>query len=155
MKNNTIILIIPLLLAVSGCEGWLNKEPLAQMSPELFFSNENELQAFSNNFYKDFPGSDLYQENYDLCLHMECPAEMRDGRVIPGSGSGWTWTSLRNINTLLEYSVNCEDAAVRAEYDAVARFFRAYFYSEMCRGMTGSSVRRILTSTSRGTAGSL
>ena len=130
MKNNTIILIIPLLLAVSGCEGWLNKEPLAQMSPELFFSNENELQAFSNNFYKDFPGSDLYQENYDLCLHMECPAEMRDGRVIPGSGSGWTWTSLRNINTLLEYSVNCEDAAVRAEYDAVARFFRAYFYFE-------------------------
>ena len=130
MKNNTIILIIPLLLAVSGCEGWLNKEPLAQMSPESFFSNENELQAFSNNFYKDFPGSDLYQENYDLCLHMECPAEMRDGRVIPGSGSGWTWTSLRNINTLLEYSVNCEDAAVRAEYDAVARFFRAYFYFE-------------------------
>ena len=130
MKNNTIILIIPLLLAVSGCEGWLNKDPLAQMSPESFFSNENELQAFSNNFYKDFPGSDLYQENYDLCLHMECPAEMRDGRVIPGSGSGWTWTSLRNINTLLEYSVNCEDAAVRAEYDAVARFFRAYFYFE-------------------------
>ena len=130
MKNNTIILIIPLLLAVSGCEGWLNKEPLAQMSPESFFSNENELQAFSNNFYKDFPGSDLYQENYDLCLHMECPAEMRDGRVIPGSGSGWTWTSLRNINTLLEYSVNCEDTAVRAEYDAVARFFRAYFYFE-------------------------
>lgn len=130
MKNNTIILIIPLLLAVSGCEGWLNKEPLAQMSPESFFSNENELQAFSNNFYKDFPGSDLYQENYDLCLHMECPAEMRDGRVIPGSGSGWTWTSLRNINTLLEYSVNCEDAAVRSEYDAVARFFRAYFYFE-------------------------
>ena len=69
MKNNTIILIIPLLLAVSGCEGWLNKEPLAQMSPESFFSNENELQAFSNNFYKDFPGSDLYQENYDLCLN--------------------------------------------------------------------------------------
>ena len=130
MKNNTIILIIPLLLAVSGCEGWLNKEPLAQMSPESFFSNENELQAFSNNFYKNFTGSDLYQENYDLCLHMECPAEMRDGRVIPGSGSGWTWTSLRNINTLLEYSVNCEDAAVRSEYDAVARFFRAYFYFE-------------------------
>ena len=130
MKNNAIILIVPLLLAASGCKGWLNKEPMAQMSPESFFSNENELQAFSNNFYNDFPGEALYQDNYDLCPHMECPAEIRNGRVIPASGSGWTWTSLRNINTLLEYSVNCEDAAVRAEYDAVARFFRAYFYFE-------------------------
>lgn len=130
MKNNAIILIVPLLLAASGCKGWLNKEPMAQMSPESFFSNENELQAFSNNFYNDFPGEALYQDNYDLCPHMECPAEIRNGRVIPASGSGWTWTSLRNINTLLEYSVNCEDAAVRSEYDAVARFFRAYFYFE-------------------------
>ena len=130
MKNNTIILIIPLLLAVSGCDGWLDKEPMAQMSPDSFFSNENELQAFSNNFYNDFPGEALYQDNYDLCPHMECPAEIRNGRVIPASGSGWTWTSLRNINTLLEYSVNCEDEAVRTEYNALARFFRAYFYFE-------------------------
>ena len=120
MKNNTIILIIPLLLAVSGCDGWLDKEPMALMSPDSFFSNENELQAFSNNFYNDFPGEALYQDNYDLCPHMECPAEIRNGRVIPASGSGWTWTSLRNINTLLEYSVNCEDEAVTTEYNAPA-----------------------------------
>lgn len=130
MKMKYILLIAPLLLSVCSCEGWLNKEPLAQMSPESFFSNENELQAFSNNFYNDFPGTGLYSDNYDLCIHMECPSEMRNGRIIPASGGGWTWTSLRNINTLLEYSVNCEDADVRAEYDAVARFFRAYFYFE-------------------------
>lgn len=123
-------MIAPLLLMMCSCEDWLTKEPLAQMAPETFFSNENELQAFSNNFYSEFPGSGLYEDQYDLCLHMECPAEMRNGRVIPASGSGWTWTSLRNYNTLLEYSVNCEDEAVRNEYNAVARFFRAYFYFE-------------------------
>src|SRR5690606_34596596 len=37
---------------------------------------------------------------------------------------------LRNINFLLEHSVNCEDEQVRAKYNAVARFFRAYFYFE-------------------------
>lgn len=129
MKKNTIIPLFSLLILCS-CAGWLDKEPLAQMSPGSFFSNENELQAFSNGFYTIFPGSGIYSENYDLCLSMECPAEMRDGRTVPASGGGWDWSALRNFNTLLEYSVNCEDADVRAEYDAVARFFRAYFYFE-------------------------
>ena len=129
MKKKTIIPLFSLLVLCS-CAGWLDKEPLAQMSPGSFFSNENELQAFSNGFYTIFPGSGIYSENYDLCLSMECPAEMRDGRTVPASGGGWDWSSLRNFNTLLEYSVNCEDAAVRAEYDALARFVRAYFYFE-------------------------
>ena len=55
---------------------------------------------------------------------------MRDGRVVPSSGGGWDWGNLRNFNTLLEYSVNCDDANVRTQYDALARFFRAYFYFE-------------------------
>ena len=123
-------MIFLLLAVLYGCEGWLDKMPLDKMSPETFFSNENELQAFSNNFYNDFPGTALYMDYYDLCVHPECPAEMRNGRVVPTSGSGWTWTSLRNINTLLEYSGNCKDESVRMEYDALARFFRAYFYFE-------------------------
>ena len=123
-------MIFLLLAVLYGCEGWLDKKPLDKMSPETFFSNENELQAFSNNFYNDFPGTALYMDYYDLCVHPECPAEMRNGRVVPTSGSGWTWTSLRNINTLLEYSGNCKDESVRMEYDALARFFRAYFYFE-------------------------
>lgn len=129
-KKINILLALTIMPVMTGCAGWLDKEPLAQMSPESFFSTEEELQAFSNNFYNDFPGAGLYEDSFDLCLGMECPPEMRNGRIIPASGSGWTWTSLRNINTLLEYSVNCKDTEVRTEYDALARFFRAYFYFE-------------------------
>jgi len=129
-KKINILLALTIMPVMTGCAGWLDKEPLAQMSPDSFFSTEEELQAFSNNFYNDFPGAGLYEDSFDLCLGMECPPEMRNGRIIPASGSGWTWTSLRNINTLLEYSVNCKDTEVRTEYDALARFFRAYFYFE-------------------------
>lgn len=129
-KKINILLALTIMPVMTGCAGWLDKEPLAQMSPDSFFSTEEELQAFSNNFYNDFPGVGLYEDSFDLCLSMECPPEMRNGRIIPASGSGWTWTSLRNINTLLEYSVNCKDTEVRTEYDALARFFRAYFYFE-------------------------
>ncbi len=130
MKKILSILTIGCALTLSSCEDWLDKYPLAQMSPETFFSNENELQAFSNTFYTIFPGDGLYNEGYDNIVKNEIAAEMRDGRTIPASGGGWTWTDLRKFNTLLEYSGNCKDTDIRNRYDAVARFFRAYFYFE-------------------------
>lgn len=117
-------------LTLASCEDWLDKYPLAQMSPETFFSNENELQAFSNKFYTTFPSDGLYNEYWDNLIHNDLPQEMRGGRTIPASGGGWTWTNLRDINTLLEYSGNCKDLEVKNHYDALARFFRAYFYFE-------------------------
>lgn len=117
-------------LALASCEDWLDKYPLAQMSPETFFSNENELQAFSNKFYTTFPSDGLYNEYWDNLIHNDLPQEMRSGRTIPASGGGWSWSNLRDINTLLEYSGNCKDADVKIHYDALARFFRAYFYFE-------------------------
>ena len=130
MKKILLILAAGCTMALVSCEEWLDKYPLAQMSPETFFSNENELQAFSNTFYTIFPGDGLYNEGYDNIVKNEIAAEMRDGRTIPASGGGWTWTDLRKFNTLLEYSGNCKDTDIRNRYDAVARFFRAYFYFE-------------------------
>ena len=57
MKKILSILTVGCALTLSSCEDWLDKYPLAQMSPETFFSNENELQAFSNTFYTIFPCS--------------------------------------------------------------------------------------------------
>ena len=53
---------------------------------------------------------------------------MRGTRIVPTEGGGWDWGNLRNINFYLENSVKCEDEAARVRYDALARFFRAYFY---------------------------
>ena len=130
MKKILSLLTLAGALTLSSCEDWLDKYPLAQMSPETFFSNETELQAFSNTFYTVFPATSIYSEQVDNVIASELMAEMRDGRTIPGSGSGWTWTQLRDFNTLLEYSSNCKDIEVRNRYDALARFFRAYFYFE-------------------------
>ena len=130
MKKILLILAAGCTMALVSCEEWLDKYPLAQMSPETFFSNENELQAFSNKFYTAFPSDGLYNEYWDNIIHNDLPQEMRGGRTIPASGGGWTWTNLRDINTLLEYSGNCKDTDVRNRYDALARFFRVYFYFE-------------------------
>lgn len=155
MKKLLFILTAGCTMALVSCEEWLDKYPLAQMSPETFFSNENELQAFSNKFYTAFPSDGLYNEYWDNIIHNDLPQEMRGGRTIPASGGGWTWTNLRDINTLLEYSGNCKDTDVRNRYDALARFFRVYFYFERssgsatCRGTRNRSARPIPNSSVR------
>lgn len=115
------------LFAVS-CD--LDKLPLANLSPDSFFSTRNELDAFANNFYTNFPGSSVFEEESDLIIKNSRSDWMRDGRSVPGSGGGWTWTALRDYNTLIEMSSNCTDENVRDEYIGVARFFRAWFYFE-------------------------
>ena len=127
MKKN-IILIIATVLAIASCD--LNKAPLASLSPDSYFSNASEMDAFANNFYSDLPGTSVYEEESDMIIKMGLTNEMRGARTVPGSGGGWSWGSLRNYNTLIDFSVNCKDENVRNEYVAVARFFRAFFYLE-------------------------
>lgn len=122
-----IILIITAILGLSSC---LDKQPLSQMSPDTFFSNANELEAFSNTFYTMFPATSLYSENVDNIIGLELTEEMKGVRLVPATGGGWSWGSLRDVNTMLGHIDNCEDEEVRREFEAVGRFFRAYFYFE-------------------------
>ena len=128
LKIKNIFAALLVVSALSSCDDALDKFPLDSLSPETFFSNETELQAYANTLYTMFPGSNLFQANDDLIIGMSLINEIRGGRTVD-SGS-WSWTALRKINTLIEYSVNCKDEAVRTQYVALARFFRAYFYFE-------------------------
>lgn len=127
MKKSILMVAMASLLAVS-CD--LDKLPLSNLSPDSFFSTRSELDAFANDFYTNFPGTSVYEEESDLIIKNNRSDWMRDGRSVPGSGGGWTWTALRDFNTLIEMSSNCQDENVRNEYIGVARFFRAWFYFE-------------------------
>lgn len=125
MKKLTIYILA--FLSLTSCLN-LDKFPLDSMSPDTFFSSEEELQAFSNKFYTMLPATSLYTDNADTYTQNKLPDEISGLRIVPASGGGWSWGDLRDVNTLLEYSVNCKDEEVRVKYDALARFFRAYFY---------------------------
>ena len=62
MKNK-ILTILAAAVCLASCD--LNYTPLSKLSPETFFSNESELQAFSNQFYTILP-STPYEESSDL-----------------------------------------------------------------------------------------
>lgn len=116
----------------SSCEDSLDVFPEDSLSPEIYFSNEQELQLYSNQFYYDIipSASAIYSDNADAIIIATLDDEVSGQRIIPSTGSGWNFGPLRRINFLLENSSNCEDEEIRNQYEGLARFFRAYFYFE-------------------------
>ena len=130
MKRNILALLL-LIVGLNSCD-WLNEYPKDKISPQDYFRTETDLQLFTNPFYSELLKLEPYKEQSDHCVQISLSDELRGGnsRTVPGSGGGWSWSMLRRINTVLAYSANCQDAAVVAKYNGVARFFRAYFYFE-------------------------
>jgi hypothetical protein len=51
MKNLKYIIITAIIILNYGCnEDFLERYPLAELSPETYFSNGNELKTYTNHF---------------------------------------------------------------------------------------------------------
>lgn len=120
--------LISLCISMGACSN-LDQQPLDAIGPNTFFKTENDLKLYTNSFYDMLPSAEgVYNESVDNIIKNSFSAELQGNRQIPTSGGGWDWGQLRNINFYLDRSANCQDTAARDRYDAVARFFRAYFY---------------------------
>jgi len=133
VKTYKIFTIILLTLGLSSCnDEYLERYPLSELAPENYFLTAAELENYTNAFYSELPDA--------LAIHYNTPnqaddearstiaSEIQGTRETPSSGGGWVWAELRQINFYLANSHKCLDEAARLKYDAVARFFRAYFY---------------------------
>lgn len=130
MKKISIILLSILMLAgVVSCDQ-LDLTPRDMMSDYDYFKNATELELFSNPFYNDLLDKSPFDEQSDVIVNAILGEILIGGnrRTVPASGGGWSWGTLRRINTLLENINKSEDQEAVVHYTAVARFFRAYFY---------------------------
>lgn len=137
MKTNIFrisSLFIITIIIFSCNDAYMERYPLAELSPSNYFKTEAELRAYTNAFYAELP------EALEIHYHFPGPAddesrtslsaEVQGVRTVPTTGGGWNWAELRQINFYLENSHQCEDETARLNYDGIARFFRAYFYFE-------------------------
>ncbi len=141
MMKRIIYTAIAGIILFSACSKSLDKEPLSQISPANSFNSENELSLYVRSFYdKMLPLSDnenssfttLYTENSDNIVLTGLDQKTAGTRTVPVTGGGWDWSSLRNINFFLaNYQRGGLSPAITNKYAATARFFRAYFYSNM------------------------
>lgn len=130
MKTIYLGLLLFVLVLFASCDdSFLERYPLDATSPETFFSTEDELKFYSNGFYNIIPSATgIYGETADNIANYTLDEAISGTRQPRGTDGQWTWSELRRINLLMKYSRNCPDENVRLKYEALARFFRAWFY---------------------------
>ena len=129
MKKYTILLIAA-LAGLASCEAWLDKTPKSEMTQESYFRTASDLQLFTNPLYNNLLPKEPFKEESDQYIRTDPSNYIRGGnfRIIPNSGGGWSWGNLRRINTCLGNLDKCTDPAAVAQYSALCKFFRAWFY---------------------------
>ena len=124
-----IWMLLPLMAMIS-CESILDKFPEDKITPETFFTTENELELYSNNFYVAcISGTGVFKDYGDVIIQPILEKAISGQRTIPETDSnfdGWGWGALRDINFCLENIYRCQNEEVRNHYEGLARFFRAY-----------------------------
>lgn len=124
-----------MILLISSCnDDFMDRFPIAEISPENSFKTVKDLELYTNSFYEKLPKiNDIVRgdNKSDNVLYSAVPLEQRSAeRIVPsdaGSG-GWSWSDLRQINLFFDNYQRCEDIVARKKYEGVARFFRAWFY---------------------------
>ena len=133
--NNTmkrfILILAVAAFGLTACD-FLDREPLSEMTEDIYFKTAEDLQLFTNPLYNNMLDKSSFNHQSDHYIKLSLSNVLHGGtyRTVPESGGGWTWTDLRRMNTLLSRLDECEDAGARAQYEALTRFFRAFFYFE-------------------------
>ena len=126
-----LIIAFAAIASFTACD-FLDRGPLSDMTEEIYFRTAEDFQLFTNPLYNNLLDKHPYNHQSDHYIRLSLSNLLHGGtyRTVPESGGGWSWTDLRRINTVLSRMDTCEDEKVRAEYEALARFFRAFFYYE-------------------------
>ncbi|MCK9404478.1 MAG: RagB/SusD family nutrient uptake outer membrane protein [Chitinophagaceae bacterium] len=135
MKKISFSILAAILLV--SCTKFLDKSPLDKLTPEQAFVNENTLQLYVNSFYTQMlpNGPTIYKGDVmsDITVPNAVPQYI-GGTFGSQQSSGWSWTTLRNINYFLEHYNNpAITQKARNHYAGIARYFRALFYFNMVK----------------------
>jgi starch-binding outer membrane protein, SusD/RagB family len=130
-----LIYIFTIIILITSCnDDFMDRVPLAEVSPQTYFKTEAELQTYINSLYVYLPGNDIFQgdvqsDNLASKSFNQVVAGLHQVQTDAGS-AGWSWDYLREVNFFLENYDRSEDIddEVKNHYAGIARFFRAWFY---------------------------
>lgn len=117
-------------MALVSCkeDGFLNRYPLSDISPQKFFKNEADLQIYCNQYYsklslQNFVNAD---DDSDDKANASINSFLAGTSTVPTTGGGWDFAFIRTCNFFL---ANCSKASVgdniKNIYAGETLFFRA------------------------------
>lgn len=142
-KYITGIFLGAALAGFTSCEDYLDLQPEAQLTAENYFTSADNLSAYTQNFYGQFPthsGDSYALGTFSSDNDTDNQAKARASSMwepgqwqVPSSSSYWDFTTLRQINFMLENTLpNYEAGTISGTQSAIdealgeAYFFRAY-----------------------------
>lgn len=139
MKNTKILIILAALITglVSCNDDYLDLYPTDKFTKNHYWQNVTDLEMYCNHYYSGgsfFVHSGwyatFYGENNSDNLVPEIPNTRLNGTgVLPTTGGGWGWGSIRDVNYFLEnYHTAKGVQADLNHYAGEAYFFKAYYY---------------------------
>lgn len=158
MKKYSITLLF-IALFFSGCEDFLNRQPLTQMNDVNYWTNENNLRLFANGFYENYFvgynatwGTEYAPlRGYDFAddftstgkqpgFETQAPASRSSlsesvSWMSSYAGPSWDFAWERKANLFLKRIDAMQGTYLDEEqykhWSAVGRFFRGYEYSRL------------------------
>lgn len=146
IRNITSVFFIALIIMTSCDEDFLNRGPLDQISDEVFFNTSTDMELYMNGFYRHpildygrgYTGNDYSQlifladMNSDNSIDESFDPRLNGTRLVPSSGGGWDYSSVRQINYFLENYKKCKDPfATYKHFLGEGYFFRAMIYFQL------------------------
>lgn len=100
------------VISMLACNDFLDREPLSQIIPEAYLTEESQLAAYANKLYPDIlPSHSSYggYGTFEADKHTDSQAaQSYDNRYVPGqwkvgqTGGDWSFTQIYNCNYFLQ-----------------------------------------------------
>lgn len=132
------------VVGLASCNDYLKQEPPSDLTPENFYTTEDQVQAVANRFYQDImPGHGgwnygTYTDDNNTDNQMSRSPDNKFGTGlwrVSNTNSDWDWDDIRNVNYQLNQILakfnNNEISGSQnnlKQYIGELYFFRAYAY---------------------------
>ena len=137
------------MASVTSCNDYLEQEPPSSLTPENFYTSEDQVQAVANRFYQDIMpghggwdyGTYTNDNNTDVQASRSPSAKFSSNLWRTSQSEGdWSWGNVRNVNfQLAQLKTKLEEGAISGnetnirQYIGEIYFFRAYAYFELLK----------------------
>lgn len=144
MKLYKLFLLALPILGATSCNDYLEQEPPSYLTPENFYTSEDQVQAAANKFYQDILpghggwdyGTYITDNNTDNQMSLYPDNKFGTGLwKVSNTNDDWNWNNVRNVNYQLGQIVEKYKAGEISGSDNNLRqyigelyFFRAYAY---------------------------
>lgn len=144
MKLYKFAIMALAVVGLASCNDYLKQEPPSDLTPENFYTTEDQVQAVANRFYQDImPGHGgwnygTYTDDNNTDNQMSRSPDNKFGTGlwrVSNTNSDWDWDDIRNVNYQLNQILakfnNNEISGSQnnlKQYIGELYFFRAYAY---------------------------